>query len=438
MTASSFKKNWKRPFFTIWTGQALSLFGSSLAGFALVWWLTSTTGSATILTGSTLMMILPQVILGPLAGTLVDRWNRRMVMIVADSLIALFSLGMVGLFALGAAKFWQVYLILMIRAIGGAFHTPAMQASTPLMVPEKQLNRVAGMNNTLEGVRSIAAPPLAALLLGFLPVQAVLMVDVITALLAVVPLLFIAIPNPHPAAVDARILDAGPLEAAPLEAGPVETKSSVGQEMKAGLCFMLGWPGLLILVVAASSLNILMVPAMSLMPLLVTRHFGLGALELGWLETVIGIGMLGGGLLLSLWGGFRSRIATILAATVLMGAGYLLCGLAPVGIFPLAMAGVLVAGIASPIVNGLVFAMIQAVVPPVMQGRVFSLLLSAAAAAAPLGLLIAGPVSDRVGVQFWFILTGSVTALVGLVGPLVPALMRIEGKKTTASSEAAV
>ena len=135
-----FQKKWKPRFFTIWTGQAFSLLGSSLVQFALIWWITQKTGSATILATVTLVAILPQILLGPLAGALVDRWSRRAVMIVADSLIAAASLGLVYLFATGTVQVWHIYAISLIRSAGGAFHWPAMSASTsefsfPLSAP---------------------------------------------------------------------------------------------------------------------------------------------------------------------------------------------------------------------------------------------------------------------------------------------------------------
>ncbi len=118
------------PFFVIWTGQVFSLLGSQLVQFALVWHLTRTTGSATVLAFAMMMAILPQVLISPLAGALVDRWNRRVVMIVADGSIALVTLLLAVLFATGAAQIWHIYAVMFIRATGGAFHWPAMQAST--------------------------------------------------------------------------------------------------------------------------------------------------------------------------------------------------------------------------------------------------------------------------------------------------------------------
>src|SRR5574341_1229164 len=128
--------NSRLPFGVLWAGQAISLFGSSLVQFALVWWLTQTTRSATVLAMATLVAVLPNVLLGPVAGVLVDRWNRRVIMIVADALVALATLVLAVLFLVGAAQVWHVYVILFFRAVAGIFHSTAMQTSTSLMVPD--------------------------------------------------------------------------------------------------------------------------------------------------------------------------------------------------------------------------------------------------------------------------------------------------------------
>ncbi|MCI0521317.1 MAG: MFS transporter, partial [Chloroflexi bacterium] len=193
ITAADFQVNWKPRFFTIWGGQALSLVGSALVQFALVWWLTVETGSATILASASLVALLPQIFLGPFVGALVDRWNRRRIMIVADSGIALATVALMILFALERAEVWMIFVLAFVRSLGGAFHHPAMTASTSLMVPKEQLTRVAGLNQTLQGVIGIFAPPLGALLISLFPTQAILAIDIGTALLAIVPLLFILI-----------------------------------------------------------------------------------------------------------------------------------------------------------------------------------------------------------------------------------------------------
>ena len=193
---------WQAPFFAIWTGQAVSLVGSRVLEFALVWWLTELTGSATVLATATLAMVVPQVVLGPIVGAYVDRWNRRLVMIVSDTAVALVALWLAYVFWSDSIAIWHVYVAGFIRTIAGLFQWPAMHASTTLMVPEEHLTRVAGLNQTMQGALNVIGPPLGALLLKVLPFQGIMLMDVGTALLAVVPLLFVRVPQPERAAND--------------------------------------------------------------------------------------------------------------------------------------------------------------------------------------------------------------------------------------------
>ncbi len=405
---------WQIPFFTIWTGQAFSLLGSMLVQFALVWWLTKTTGSATVLATATLVAMLPGIFVGPFAGALVDRWSRRLVMIVADGVIALATVGLAYLFYAGTARTWHIYVIMFIRATAGGFHWPAMQASTSLMVPEKQLSRVAGLNQTLNGIMSIASPPLGALLMSVLPLQYVLAVDVGTALPAILPLLFIHIPQPQ------RRTD---------DNGAETSKPSLWQDVRAGLRYVWNWPGLFAVLVMATVINFLVNPGFSLMPLLVTDHFRGGAMQLAWMESSWGIGAVLGGLLLSVWGGFRRRVLTSLLGLAAMGIGILALGLTPSSVLWLALAALFLAGVMEPIVNGPLFAVIQSQVAPDMQGRVFTLMQSAAMAMSPLGMAIAGPVADWLGVRSWFVVGGAACALMGISALFVPAIMHLEDNR---------
>ena len=170
---------WMKPFLIVWSGQAFSLLGSNLVQFTLVWWLTKTTGSAIVLTTSTLVALLPEVLIGPFAGALVDRWNRKLVMIVADMAIAFATLILAVLYWMGFIQVWQIYVIMFIRSVGTAFHWPSMQASTSLMVPEQQLQRISGLNQALRGGLNIVGPPLAAFLLSVIPIAGVLCIDIV-------------------------------------------------------------------------------------------------------------------------------------------------------------------------------------------------------------------------------------------------------------------
>jgi DHA3 family macrolide efflux protein-like MFS transporter len=406
-------------FFVIWTGQAFSLVGSQLVQFALVWWLTKTTGSATVLAFATMMALLPQILLGPIAGALVDRWDRRRVLILADGSIALATIVLATLYALDLVQVWHIYALMFVRSAGAAFHWPAMQASTTLMVPDRHLSRVAGLNQTVAGLGNIGAPPLGALLLELLPMQVILAVDVGTAILAILPLLFVAIPQPERLAVSTS-------------GGVV---SSVLRDMRAGLRLIWGWPGMLLIIAFAMLLNLLGTPALSLLPILVSEHFSGGAVEFAWLESGWGVGMVLGGLTLGAWGGFNRRIVTGMAALVLQGIAIFCVGLVPGTAFRFALGAILLTGFMNPIINGSLYATVQAVVEPQMQGRVFTLLRSGAWAMTPLGLAVAGPLADVVSVQAWFLLAGVATTAMGLSAFFVPAVMNIEERSPGADAQ---
>jgi DHA3 family macrolide efflux protein-like MFS transporter len=407
---------WAPRFFTIWTGQAFSLLGSQLVSFAVIWWLTQTTGSATVLATASLVGLLPQVILGPLTGALVDRWSRRLTMIVADGLIALATVALAVLFALGHVQIWQVYALLFIRSVCGGFHWPAMQASTTLMIPKEHLARIQGLNQMLQGGMSIASAPLGALLLAWLPMQGILAIDVFTAMLAIIPLFFFQVPQPERHDLQPEALG----------------KPSVWQDLLAGLRYVWGWPGLLFIGIMATVINFLLTPAFSLLPILVTKHFNGQAIQLATLESFSGIGFIVGGLILSAWGGFKRRVLTSLFGLIAMGMGCLLMGLLPPSAFVTAVATMLFIGIINPIVNGPLLAAVQAAVEPEMQGRVFTLINTMASGMSPIGLIIAGPISDKLGVQTWFIIGGIVTGLMGITSFFIPAIMHFEDGRSAA------
>jgi DHA3 family macrolide efflux protein-like MFS transporter len=405
---------WKPPFFTLWIGQAFSLLGSQLVQFALVWWLTDSTHSATVLATSTLFALLPQILISPFAGALIDRWNRKRVMMLADSGIALVSLGLAYMFVVGRVQPWHVYLVMLIRSTGGAFHFPSMQASTSLMVPDQHLARVGGLNQSLNGAMNIAAPPLGALLLKLLPIQGVLMVDVVTACMAVLPLFFIHVPQPQRKAAEAG--------------SGIIVPTSMWQDLRAGLRYVASWKGMLIVLAAAPVVNFLMVPAFSLFPLLVTQIFNGDAVKLSLMYSVWGLGLVSGGLLLTTWGGFHRKIATGLFGGVGMGVGILIVAAAPPSLFGMAVFGMGVAGFMNSLCNGAVFSTVQSIVAPEMQGRVISLLMASAAAIAPLSLIVAGPISDALGIRVWYVVAGVTCVVIGVAGFFVRPVMELEAR----------
>jgi DHA3 family macrolide efflux protein-like MFS transporter len=416
-------KSWKARFFTIWGGQALSLLGSQLVQFALIWYLTVQTGSATVLATASLVGLIPHVVLGPIVGTLVDRWNRRMIMVLADSIIALATVGLVVLFAMNNVEIWHIYVLMFIRSVAGGFHGNSMTASTSLMVPKEHLTRIQGVNQMLNGGLNIIAAPLGALLLELLPMQGILGIDVVTAIIAITPLFFIAIPQPEK--IERREL-------------PGSEKTTIWQDFASGLRYVFNWPALLIIASMAVVINFLLTPAFSLLPLLIKDHFNGSAIQLSWVNSAFGVGIILGGLLLGIWGGFKRKLMTSMLGLAGMGIGTLLMSqVPPTGIY-IAVGAALIVGIMQPITNGPIFAVMQSTVAPDMQARVFSLLGSAAAAMSPIGLLIAGPLSDTFGIQTWFLLGGTICLLMAVAGCFIPALQNVESERLDASDTEAV
>jgi DHA3 family macrolide efflux protein-like MFS transporter len=411
---------WKRPFFTIWIFQALSLFGSQLVQFAIIWYLTLKTDSATVLATAFMLVLLPGVFLSPFTGALVDRWNRKTVIIAADATVALLTALLALLFLFNVVETWHIYLLLFLRAVAGNFHGPAIMASTSLMVPKEHLARIQGLNQTIGGGLIMVSAPLGALLIAIMPTQGILAIDFVTAVMAIVPLLFIAIPQPE------------------REMATTAKQSGVFLDMKAGLQYMLGWKGLLIFTLTMTLLYFLFAPVISLMPLLVKNHFGGDAFQLGWMTLGYGLGMTLGGLILGIWGGFNRRILTITTAIICIGVGDVVLGLTPSSMFYLALGTQVWVGFMVSFSNASFGAILQSTVEPGMQGRVFSLSGSVSQAVVPVSLMIAGPVADWLGIQFWILIAGIACTIMGFVMFGIPAVMNIEEGNKHVSSGSSV
>lgn len=405
----SLQRDWKRTFGLIWIGQAFSLLGSQLVQFALIWYLTEKTGSAAVLATATFVEIIPRVVLGPFAGALVDRWNRKRVMIVADALIAVFVVCLGALFFFNLIHIWHIYVLIFLRALGGAFHWPAMRASTSLLVPEKHLSRVAGMNSALQGVLSIGVPPMAAILLKSIPMYAILAIDVTTATLAILPLLFAHIPQP----------DNSDMEA-------LTSPRVLINDVRFGFKYLISWKGMFILGLSAALVNFLLNPAFTLLPLLVTKYFQKGVVELGLMESLFGIGVISGGLLLGVWGGFKKKILTTYLGVFGVALGVFIVAFAPADLFNMALAGMLVTGVMISLTNGPLFAVMQSAVPANLQGRVFTAIESTTSFMSPIGMLAAAPVAEWLGVRGWFFLAALGCVCMGLLGLASHDVMDIE------------
>jgi DHA3 family macrolide efflux protein-like MFS transporter len=383
-----------KKFFVLWSSQAASMFGSTIVGFTLAWYLARETGSATILSTAMLVNILPGVALGPFIGPFIDRWSRKQIMIYSDLIIALLTLLLVVLFHTGSIQIWHIYVIMAGRSIGASFQGPALSASVPMIVPEKQLVRANGLNMTLRGANNIVSPLAGAFLIEALDMQWVLSVDIITAVIAVACLIPLAIPQPPRSVLVAR--------------------PGYFTDLKQGFRYVTAWRGLLYLVVLFAILQFLSAPANALTPLFVTEYFGGDVLKLGWLQTAAGVGVIAGGLIMGVWGGFKRRIVTTLASIMLQAVSVFIFGFTTEGLFLLAVSMRLVSGLCSAMLNAPLGAIMQSAVARDMQGRVFALQNSLIGITMPLSLAIAGPVADAVELRsIWYVSAAAIFIVTG-------------------------
>jgi len=351
-------------------------------------------------------IIVPTVVLGPLAGAYVDRWNRRVTILISDTCIALVSLLLAYLFWTGRMEVWHVYLVIVARAVGGAFHGPAIIASTTMLVPSRHLTRVAGLNQSMTGAMQVAGPLLGALLISLLPLHGVMLLDVGTAAFAVIPLLFLHIPQPV--------------------AEPGETEERLFASVRVAFRFVWENRGLFYIVSLAGFMNFVINPVFVLLPLLVTQHFGGEAIHLGWLQSASGVGLIVGGFALSIWGGFKRKVVTTYVGGGLQGLALVLLGATPAGLFPVAVAAMAANGFLNALYNGPVTALIQATVPPGMQGRVFMLLTSICQGVYPISLAVLGPMVGLIGLRMWYVGGGLLVFVVCMAALFVPAIAHLE------------
>lgn len=370
-----------RAFQLIWLGQLVSLIGSAITDFAVGIWVYQQTGSVMRFALIALSTVLPRLLIAPLAGVIVDRQNRRTVMLVSDFVHALCSLLIWILFATGRLEIWQLYGIVALASVASSFQEPAYQAAIPQLVEKEQLGRANGMVDLARGAGQLLAPLLGGLLIGWIGLTGIILIDLLTFLVAVLTLLLVQVPS---------------VRNPPSSGEPATNAAPNGggwwQEFRAGWGFLQSQPGLLLLmfyigatVFLMSSLEVLVTP--------LVLSFS-NAQVLGMILTTGGIGMLVGGLLMSAWGGPRRRIYGMLLFDLVGALAMMAAGLRPVAVLLAVAAFCFFVGM--PIARGSLQAIWQSKVPQALQGRVFTIRDMLAIGAAPLAYLVAGPLADRV------------------------------------------
>jgi MFS transporter, DHA3 family, macrolide efflux protein len=398
-----------KKFFVIWFAQAFSLIGTVVVEFALAWYLTKQTGSATVLAIAMLMALVPQIVLGPFIGPLVDRWDRKKIMIFSDLAISLVTAALVVLFFTETIQIWHIYVAMVLRSIGQTFHFPAFLASVATIVPEKHLTRAGGLNQMLQGIVNIGAPPLGAFLMEVFPMQSILAIDIGTAVVAVAFILPLAIPNPARTTLSAKLDIIG--------------------DMVQGFKYLMKARGLMMLTWIFAVVGFFTGPAISLFPMLVNRNLGGEVMKLGWLNAAIGIGTIAAGLLLGVWGGFKKRVYSLITGMFICGITCFMLGFTSEKLFYFMLVNSALMGASFALIDAPYLAIMNSVVVKDMQGRMFTLGNSLSGIAMPLGLAIAGPVADKIGIEWIYFISGAVYVALTALAMFSRSFMEMEKHK---------
>lgn len=385
--AHSDRQGWHRAFVLIASGQAVSLIGSSAAQFALIWYLASKTGSSMVMALSGLAAFLPQFLLGPIAGVWVDRLPRKRVIIVADLFIGFVSAMLAAGFALGQPSHAVMYAAMALRALGGAFHSPAIQSTIGLLVPCDELVRVGGFQQLMRSGARMLGPVLGALMYAAMPIYWILLLDLAGALVA----------SAGVAAVDI-----------PQVPGTVHKRRHLMRELAEGARVLAGDRALVVVTLCSMISMVFFAPTGSLYPLMSSGYFGVGAWHGGLVELVYALGLMLSALVAGLVGKIGDKLRVIHLAQYALGLSAL-----GVALLPSSMPGFwafallcCAMGASGNLFDIPYVAYIQEHIPGEAQGRAFALTETVMSLTTPVGLLAAGAFAGRWGVPRWFLLTG--------------------------------
>jgi DHA3 family macrolide efflux protein-like MFS transporter len=397
--------NWKRTFTIIWSGQFFSILTSSLVNFAIIIWLSLQTGSAEILAFAAIAGMLPQTVIGPFTGALIDRWNRKRIMMLADTFIALCTLILALLFWFDKAELWHIFALLALRSVGSSFHMPAMQASVPLLAPSDQLTRIAGINQIIASVSQIAGPALGAMMITIWGIEYVLIFDVAGALIAVSSLFFVNIPNPE------------------------KTENSERhflKEMKEGAMVVLRNKGLSLVFLYSIIILFFIIPISVLFPLMTLDYFNGTEFQAGVIEAVWSVGALAGGAIMGVKVYNVNRVGLINWTYILLGMAFMGSGiLSPNGYIWFAIL-TCISGIAGAVYNSAFTGLVQNKIDPAALGRVFSTFYAVALIPSMIGLIGIGFIADTIGLNTSFIISGLVIILTGVIAFFTKPAMKLD------------
>ncbi len=371
----------------------MSLLTSAIVQYAIIWHITFKTGSAVDLAMATIAGILPQILLGPIAGVIVDRFDRKKIMMYSDGMIAVATLVLGILFLYGEPSMMGMYIVLAVRSLGSTFHSPSFTASIPMLAPKEKLVKISGINQTINSITLIIAPILAGILFGAIPLPYIIFLDIIGAIFGIGSIAMVHIPNPE----------------------KKEEKSNILLEMKQGFWEIKQSRFLLILTIYVIAICIIFMPIASMYPLITKNYFRLEAIHVSIVEVLFSIGMLVGGIAMAKEVGFRKKQYTILVAMLIFAVALIASGLIPNSMFWMFVFLTFVMGSMGPFFEGLYTVILQTKIEPQKQGRVFSIVMSFMQLATPIGLFLVAPIAEQIGVEKMFVISGILMIIATLV-----------------------
>jgi DHA3 family macrolide efflux protein-like MFS transporter len=400
---------WKKKVTVFLVGQTVTTFGSFLVQYAIMWHLTLTTKSGLVLALAAVFGFLPQAIVSIFAGVWADRVNRKMMIIVSDSVIALATLALAVFMLSGVEDLWLIFLIMAIRSIGAGVQMPAISALVPQIVPTDKLLTVNGINSSISSSLQLLAPVAAAAVYSTMSLSAILFIDVVTAVIGLSLLATVAVPTL------ARVAS--------------EDKPSYFADLKEGMAYIFSNQLVRWVMAIFAIVFLLIVAPSNLSPLMIARTFGGEVWMLTVLELSFGVGMLIGGALIAIFAKKIDRIGMIIGSSILFGVLATAMGFTTNLILFFAL--FFVVGVAVPAFSTSAMTLLQETVEPERQGRVFGFLGIVMAVAMPLGMSILGPLADVVSVEILLIVTGLATVFIAVVAVILPA-----GRRAMAAAHA--
>jgi DHA3 family macrolide efflux protein-like MFS transporter len=387
--------NWKRNAGLYIFGQFVSMFGSMLVQFAITWQITLDTKSGVVMTLFTCAAVLPMTLISPFAGVWADRYNRKYLIVVSDACIALITLGLAITYILGYKNLWLMFAVVIARSLGQGVQQPAVSAMIPQMVPVESLQRFNGIQSSIQSFNMFVAPMAAGALLSFLAIEYIFFIDVITAVIGISMLFLFVKVSGIPRT----------------EEIPRGIKAYL-RELGEGLRYINTKAWLKIICLYGAFFSFFVAPAALLTPLQVVRSFGDDVWRLTAIEIAFSLGAVLGGIMISLWGGFKNKAHTMILACAIFGATSIMLGVVPK--FWLYLGVMLICGAAVPLYNTPSLTLLQSKVNPDKMGRVFSGSMMFGGLAMPLGMAVFGPLGDFVKIEWLLIVSGVLILCSGL------------------------